>query len=491
MKSFDSKGEKNMEEFKVKLKDMDNEQLKDHIIEHNNVKLNNIKRSSYLNAFGAVLSITSIMDRIEEFDYLKGLSELDLFKDYMNLAIKLINESVDEEKTSQQLEKAKKTRNEIYELLKIVESYYIELSYVGSMVDHYGLMLKSKEYNREYSSINIEKVISLIHDKLEEYKSNYSMYNHIVSQIIQFIPIRLTKDKYINIIENSVSRNLKPLNKNQIEDRINYYKRQWDSSIQYGYGSKFDHYFAEIQKLKNEDIKNKNLSELDEMVNTIIDITRDINELYNFILISGLVYNMIIVIYLTDKEPLDREILELKKQWNSVLSSKDENEIQEFMKSNETIIKEVEESMTEDIDEFQELNKEAVVREDVIDDELEEVFEYTKEVLTYYNDYNLNNIDSLLSQNMEKVSDLFLDEWVNSLSSYIKRTLSHMDNVERKARMKKLLSLVELPFASIGEFEDYIRYSLNSRVSSSKETLFIIENMVGFIQNIDKEDNID
>lgn len=474
-----------MEEFKIKLKDMKDEELKSNIIKYNNDKLNNIRRSSYLNAFGAILSIKSIVDKSEEYNYLQNLSELDLFKDYTNLAVKLIDESIYEEDFSKNLKIAKKTRDDIYRLLKIVENYYIELSYIGNVVDYYGLKLKAEEYNREAASINTEKIVKLIHDKLEEYKYDYVMYNHIISQIVQLLPLRLTKDKFINIVENAIKRNLKASNKVQVEDKINYYKRQWDASLQYGYGFKFDPYFGQVQKLKNEDIKDKDLAELNEIVNSIIETTKDINELYNFILISGLIYNMIIVIYLSNENSIDKDILELKEKWNHILISNDTSELEQFMKTNEKIIREVESNTIVDIEEFQELNKEAVKRENFIDRELEEIFQYTKEVLTYYNDYNLNNIDLILSKDSKEVSDLYLNEWVNSLSSYIDRSMVNMETVDRRNRMKKLLSLIELPFGSIGEFEDYISYSLNSRVSSPNEVIFIIENIIGFIQEID------
>lgn len=476
-----------MEESKMSISNMEDYELKQAIIKLNNDKLKNINNSSYLNAFGAITSLTTILDKREKFDYLKGLAEVELFEDYVDKAIELVNEVRDEESHLKNLEDAKELRAKLYQFARIVEGYYIELAYVGNIIDQYGLMTKASEYDKSYSTVDTDKIVDLVHEKLEIHKSDYRMYNHIISQIVQFIPIRLTKDKYINTIENSMKRNLQSLNERQVEDKINNYKRQWDSSLQYGYGFKFVKYFALIEKLKKEDIAEKNLEELDAMVDRVIALTNNINELYNFILIMGLTYNMIITMYLVKDNSIYEEYNDLKVKWEKALESREEKDIQSFVKANEIKIKEIESKTNENMEEFQELNNEAVKREDFIDEELENIFLYTKEILTYYNDYSLGNIETMLSAENKEVSSVYLDECIKSLSSYISRSLSSMSNVERKVRMKQFLSLIELPFSNINEFEDYIRYSLNSRVSSSKETLIIMDNIVGFIQNIDRK----
>ena len=476
-----------MEELKNKISTMEDSELKDNIIKQNSDKLKNINKSSYLNAFGAITSLTTILDKKDDFKYLSDLSESDLFEEYVDMAIKLINQSTDKEHSKINLEKAKDIRGELYELAKVVQGYYIELAYVGNTVDQYGLMAKAKEYDKTYSNVDTENIIQLVHEKLELHKSDYRMYNYIISQIVQFIPIRFTKDKYINTLENAIKRNLQPFSEKQVEGKINHYKRQWDSSLQYGYGFKFIKYFAMIEKLKKEDIVDKNLEELDSMVENVIALTNNINELYNFILIMGLTYNMIITLYLLGEEDLDSEITDLKSQWNKAIESKEEKDVKDFVKTNELKIKETESKTNENMEEFQELNNEAVKREDFIDEELENIFLDTKEVLTYYNDFNLGNIEIMLSKDKDEISESYLDECISSLTSYIKRSLSDMNSVERKVRMKQFLSLIELPFSSINEFEEYIRYSLNSRVSSSKEPLIIMDNITTFIENIDRE----
>ncbi len=50
-----------------------------------------------------------------------------------------------------------------------------------------------------------------------------------------------------------------------------------------------------------------------------------------------------------------------------------------------------------------------------------------------------------------------------------------MDNMERKIRMRRLLSSLELPFVNIEEFLSYVEYTLDERMVSKEEILFTID----------------
>lgn len=481
--------QKIMEELKIS--DLSDKELKEKIIKQNNYKLNNIIESSYLNAFAAIMSVSSVLDKTEEFTYLEDLRELEIFNAYFEDGIKLINQGEKGEEASKNLEKAKETRDEIYKLLKTVEGYYIELSYLGNIVDHHVLEIHSKTYeDNRNMDLALERAVKAVLDKLESYKMNYSMYNHTISQILQYLPMRLTKDKYIDIIENTLRRNYENLNPVQVEDKINNLKRQWDSSLQHGYGVKFAKCFALIEKLKKKDFKEKSMEELEDIVKEIIELTGNLNELYNFILVLGLIYNMIIAIYLKGGNDLEDELVELKKQWNNVLISKDQEDMISFMETNEKKMIEIEEKTIANDVEFEELNREAASRENFLDEELKSIYGHTKEILVYYNDYNLSNIDIVFNQDKAPIGKEYLDEWISSLTSYIKRSLKTMSSLERKIRMKKTLSLLELPFGSIREFEEYIRYSLNDNLGSSGQRAFIVDNILAFMDSLDKQEEV-
>ena len=52
-----------------------------------------------------------------------------------------------------------------------------------------------------------------------------------------------------------------------------------------------------------------------------------------------------------------------------------------------------------------------------------------------------------------------------------------MSNIERKLRMKRLLSIMEFPFESPEDFMDYIKNSLDQRTTSNNEILIAINSL--------------
>lgn len=332
--------------------------------------------------------------------------------------------------------------------------------------------------------LNLEDLTSLIENALEASKGDYENYNYIISAIVYSLPMRLTRDKYFNTIKTALIRNLENLNKSEVEDRVNYYKRQWDSSLQYGYGIHFGYYFAEIERFKKKKFNEKSLEELNEISEELKVLTGDLNELYNFVLILGLTYNMIISILLSEETAFSADLEELWGKWKKAIDSNNDDTTNKFLELNKKAIQESEKTIVSSLSEFEELNKEALRREDFDESQLNTIFFHTKKILTYYNDYNLSNLDLLLSNDKEETSPFYLDQSINSLIQYMSRTMVEMPNLERKVRMKKLLSLVELPFRNIEEFKDYIKYSLDKRNTPEGEIKIITNYIVNFLSSI-------
>lgn len=475
-----------MKDYRHKIVKLTNDQLKDNIINLNKDKLEAIKESSYLNGFNTILTLRSILQDDKKRSYLRNISEVNIFKRYINKAIGLINHSIDEKEGGNLLKEALDIRKDLYDLSKIIEGYFIELSHVGRIVDEHriGINIKSQYKEKGLTPVNIEEIVKFIEKNLEESKNNYGRYNYIISEVVYSLPMRVTKEKYFNIIKRSLTRNLDNSNKYEVEDKINYYKRHWDSSLQYGYGVSFDYYFTRIEKLKKTKLKEKDLEELDEIVTELILLTKEINELYNFVLILGLTYNMIISIYLSEKIKPSMKVEEIWKEWKNVIEANDKDFINEFLEKNTRRIESNEKNIVAFLSEFEELNREALGREDFEEEELNDIFLYTKNILTYYNDYNLSDLDLLFSNNGKIASSFYLEQSINSLITYISRSMSKMSNIERKTRMRKILSLVELPFDNINQFKEYIRYSLDKRNNSQEKIKFTTDYIVYFLSNM-------
>lgn len=479
-----------MSDLENNIDNMTNIEIEGNILSLNIKQLENIKSASYLNIFNAIITLKKILGDKEEADDTRFNEELDLFYKYVDKFINSMTESINklDSENKMQLEDSKKIRQELYELLAIVDGYLIELSYVGEFVDQYGIKLLSKKNYSDttYDSKKIDELIIMINHILTETKDDYNKYIYIISQIISILPMRLVKDNYYDIIKDTITRNFKSYNNPQIENQINNYKKQFDGSIRDGYGTKFDYYFREIQKIRRIDLKDKTLENLGDIVNEIILLTKEINELLDVTIRLGLVSNMNMVIKLTDKISNTSEIENIYNDWIKVLRNKNKKEIKEFRIMIGKEIGNIEQDIFKDLNDFEALNIEALKREDFNYDELSEELTYTKTVLTYYNDNKFSDYNSIFPEYDESTSDEYLEQSVNSLIQYMNRSIPKMNNIERKTRMRKLLSLVELPFDGIEDFSKYINYSLDNKIMPEEEINFTIDHILYFLNDIVK-----
>ncbi|WP_313758810.1 hypothetical protein [Tissierella sp.] len=470
---------------------MSNEEIRDNIIFLNKKQLKLIKESSYLNAFNGINILKNMLkDRNQNEN--KGLiSELNALDYYINKSINLLNKSIYEldEKKDLQLDEIMSIREEIYELSSIIDGYSIELSYIGELVDQYGIkILSKKDYeNIPYNINRVEELIAIINDILNKLKDDYYKYIYIISQVVLTLPMRLVKENYFDILKDTIMRNLRLYTKVQVETQINEYKKQFDSSIRDGYGTKFDYYFREIQKLRNIKLSDKDLDELDTIVKEIINLTKEINEIFDYILRLGLISNMIIVITLEKDISISEEIRGIHERWMETITNENKESIDKLNSIIEKGIKKIEEDIFMDLEEFNILNSEALKRENFSYVELDEDLLYTKKILTYYNDTKLLDNKILFSEDDIQITQEYLEQIVDSLIQYINRSLSKMGNVERKVRMRTLLSEIELPFNGIEEFNNYIRYSLDNKVLPKEEINFTIDYLLYFLQDFINE----
>jgi hypothetical protein len=480
-----------MNKIENNIDDMTNLQIKENIISLNQKQLKSIKNASYLNVFNSIITLKEILEEKETLDDSRFNGELDNFYKYIDKFIKTTTKSFNLIGSTEKidLEDINTIRQELYDSLAIAEGYLIELSYVGEFVDQHGIkvLAKTNYSNTAYEGKKIDELLVMINHILTESKNDYNKYIYIISEIIGILPMRLVKDNYYNIIKDTITRNFKSYNKIQIENQINDYKKQFDSSTRDGYGTRFDYYFREIQKLRRIDLKDTSLDDLSDIVNEIIRVTKEINELLDFILRLGLVSNMNMVIELTKEIDISLEMENIFEQWNQVLKNRDKDEIKDFRIKMEKEIDNIEGDIFKDLDEFETLNTEILKREDFDVDELNEELIYTQKVLTYYNDSKLSDYSLINSIDNQIPINEYLEQSVESLIQYINRAIPKMNNIERKTRMRKLLSIIELPFSGMEDFLNYIKYSLDNRIIPTEEINFIIDHILYFLNELVKQ----
>ncbi len=391
---------------------------------------------------------------------------MDLTSEIVELGI----EEISEEK----IEQLHEIRENIYDLSSIVEGYNREANYMGMVIDHHTIKkLAEKDYKDvHFSKTSVLELIDYIKMKLDDAKDDYFKYTQIISQVISTLPMRLVKENYYNVVKNSIFRNFRRSTRFEVEKKIRDYKRIFDSSIFDGYGTKFDYYFREIQGIRNMELGHKDQDDLRKLLDKSISLSNELQFLYNLLIELGLSVNMIIVIVLIGEDLNSADIEELYGDWSQLIDNN--SEIDGFKEKVKEKIESIEMKMYKDLEIFYSLNREVLERQDFNYGEINEELERTKRILTYYNDTDFIGEEILSLDNENMVTPNFLEQACESLIKYINRSLSGMSNLERKIRMRNLLASIELPFGGIGEFFDYIEYSLDVKVSSKENINFII-----------------
>jgi len=462
----------------LNIKEKTNLELKEGIISSNYKQLKYIQESSFLTVFYSILEIKEIMRNSEELDNIRNTSEFRNINNYLNEILDLIKDIVQSglgEVKQEKIIKLHNTKKELYNYFSVVEGYYRELNYIMMTIDHYSSrIIAERDYkDSEYDKTEILELIKFISEKLEKARNDYKKYTNIISLVISVLPMRLVKENYYNVLKNSIIRNFYNSPRAYFEKSIREYKKIFDSSMFDGYGTKFDYYFREIQNLRNRDYSTMDYEELDNVMNSSLALTEELLFLKSLLMKLGITINKLIVISLIGEDLDSDDIEDIYYDWKELIAKNSFDE-----KLNDRIKKEIddiEKNMFDELEVFYALNNEALERKDFDYEELQPILLKTKDVLTYFNDiaFDTEETPSLGDEGM--VTPDFLEQASNSLIEYINRAITGMSSIERKIRMKNLLASIDLPFNGIGEFFDYIEYSLDITVTPKEIVNMLID----------------
>lgn len=467
-----------MEDLNMEFKGKTNQELRDEILALNRKQLTYIKESSFLTVLDSILKLKEMLDSLKERENIINSDEFRIINNYLKEIMELNEEIVElglEQVRQDKIERLYTIRKELYKFFSIIEGYSRELNYITMLIDHYvSKLIAERDYkDSKYDRSDILELIDFISKKLDDAKNDYSKYTNIISLVISVLPMRLVKETYYNVLRSSFIRNYSNSTRYEVEKKINDYKRIFDSSMFDGYGTKFDYYFREIQNYRNMDFSNKDFDELDKITEASLKLSEELLVWYDLLIELGILVNRMIVISLIGEDLDSDEIEDIYYDWKELET--DRSHLDELVDRLKLGIENIEKEMFEELEIYYALNREALGRKDFNYEDLSQELLKTKEILTYYNDINFNSekLPSLYDEQI--VSPSYLEQVSNSLVEYINRALATMGNLERKIRMRNLLAAIDLPFSGIGEFFDYIEYSLDIKVSSKEMINLLID----------------
>lgn len=479
----EKEGNRNIED--KDLKSLRDHELKDEILDVNRRQLSKIGKMAYCYFINTSININQLLKDKDLLDYIGSNEEEETIKTIYQHSIdvfKKLHMESEGKKIEEEIDILLDMREELYSLLRSIHCYETELSYIKESIDYHTMKVVGK---REYKNIQLdEKEIALVIDKignvLADNIGNHVDFVRIVSNILGILPFRMSKPKYFDVIKATLVRNLNGYPVVVVENRIESYKMLFDSSLIGDYGIMFDDYFTRVQMFKNIDYTSYCIDELDNLSEEILNLALELGEIGSLITTLGVLINRLISMLLISKKSLldvNIDSNKLYPMWVKQNENIDESHISSLKELTNRTFAKAEKGLLRDVQYFETLNKEGTKRPGFLDKELNKNMLFTNRVLTYYNDMNLIQHNVLFPKEQEVIEKYYLEQLTDSLIQYINRSISTMDNVERKLRMRRLLSALELPFQDIEEFISYIEYSLDERVVSKEEILFTIDGL--------------
>lgn len=452
------------------VKNMTDGKLREKILFFNNQQLKLIKEASYISIFSGLKDLQKQLIFLQTLDYFKKSEDYQILVNSLKDLIEQANKSI--EPTYNGDMDFDKERELLNEFSSSSEGYYIELSYAGMLIEQQiNKMIAARHYSDfPYDDELIYTLTDKIKDSLMTLQDDYENYIYVISQVIKALPMRLTKDNYYDVVKKSLINSHGYKTQYELEKQIKKLKKVFDSSIQDGHGIKFDYFFQQIHKYRNINYTEKSLDELIKTVEEIKKLESEILHIYDFIVGMGGIVNKFIVI---DKISEDIDLSRVKdiyNQWIGLLGRDNDEELTGKFTGDVTLIGDkIQTELFSYLEEFNRLSTEAANRKEFDFKNINNEIENTTKILMYFGDLEFVDGHVLSLDNKKVVDSDYLSQTCDSLITYVNRSIKGMSNLERKIRMRNLLSSIELPFEGVDEFLDYVSYSLDIKVTSNEE----------------------
>ena len=465
--------QENRMELNIDIKKLEDEELREKIINMNKGQLAIIRNMSYYYLINHISEILKVFKRENILG--DNINERGIIQDSLNIIIDSFNKYhliLSEEEILAEKEKLNNTRKELYKLVNALHGYSIELSYMKEIL-YYKTMKyvsRGRVKNFRLSRNDINYLLNRIVMALDGERNNYTRYNIMISKILQLLPFRMSKLKYYEVLKNSILRNFSTYAPNIVESKIEDYKMLFNSTFLGDYGILFDEYFTELQMLKRSNMDNMEFKK--ENMKKIVDkLSTKINQTQLFITNMGIIVNKMLVLYLTKGKVEELKDYDIYSKFKNFIKDQKEDLLKILIEASNNKLEKNEKDLSNGTEEFQKLVQESTRRGISFEDKLRAEIKYTGEILNYYNDMIFVKDQVLFPEDHEIIDTKYLEQLIDSLIQYINRSISSMTNLERKIRMRRLLSHIDLPFNNIGEFLNYIEYSLDERVVSMEEIM--------------------
>ncbi|WP_026894067.1 hypothetical protein [Clostridiisalibacter paucivorans] len=400
---------------------------------------------------------------------------LDEFIDRVQEEIDLVNgKSSSHEKISN----LKRLRAQCINHIEVISLYLIELDYIKDILED---ILKHGNQNLVYE--NTFNLNQFYEDVLKFLTQDMDMLYDKIKDIIEVLPFRMTRDKYYDIVRKSIFNGLKHSSRIEVDIVLKRYRTTFNGTLGKDYGCSFDRFFRNTQNFKRDNYPEKSIDYISKRYQSIKEFIGEINLIYGIIRQCGMILNRIILIeeLKVDNETFKvKDYVNLQKGLMNLYESKKFSNNKDFFQKYEKSIDNIKEDFVQSNYGFTELLQRYYDENDE-DDEILQIIMEVQKILAYFNDYYIEEEVLMIYDDREEVDEYYLEENIENFIDFMDRNMKSMTNIQRKARMKKILSLLDKPFEGPEDFYKYLKSSIEFSTDNIKKT--IIMNDIAKIMN--------
>ena len=411
---------------------------------------------------------------------------IDLYE-MSNFAINLLVnlEDILDENTEEKLHKVETIINykmKLEEMYRVLSSYNTEL-YIASHIinDKYNeLSLDDKDVDSLDYDLFFEECFLFISDYIDK-----NDFENVIHQLLRNIPIRITRNKYYEYIEKSISQIKIDESDESLKALFDLLKEQFIGNNTKGYDDFLPDISTNIENSKNKALQKLSIDEIKSLWKEIESVNDNLLNIGNLLFSLYDIFNYTAVL-------LMQKNVSLESLFNSHVAYKD------FYLSISSIFSEEIESQEKEllietlpdlIDKHIEIlqNKLVKINNEIIKiyEEEDANFDNNEIIVNRLENYQIvlaclnSNLDYVISYYNRTKNDLAATDNIKSqirkLVNYIDNELKTMNNQLRKARMQNFLGVIPLAMDK-GEFMNYLINAVEM-TSSDKNKALILDNI--------------
>ena len=456
------------------------------ISDKNRLQLSNIGGMAYIELFNRNLYLKSILK--ENKQLIDELLEEDpkfkqVYESVENKALNLENIlDIDKLNENLNLEELKNTRTDIVKVLRTLTAYSTEVSFTHEIAKDilYKQFIKDNESEID-KTVDQQKLFDAISKFVMEDPTSVQKR---IMDLTNVLPMRITKAKYYDMISQAFKRNLNYSSKRQTDVVLARYKTLLNGSLESEYGLYFNRYFMKSQEFRQVEFGKLSDEELNKVYEGSYKVIMEIASISNVIREFGVIVNRLISICILQEEISEEisnyNIDSLKNVWKTFAQDETHENQAEVLKTYKSIFAVLDGKFRETNSELQTLTMENFNRKNKINDDLKSEIMKTQYVLEYINDYAIDQEEILETDYQSVVEKEYLDEAVDNLVKFIERNITQMDALQRRMRMRRLLTLTENAFIDPNKFFEYLANSIE-RTSAKDELIATVNSVLEII----------